>query len=372
MNENVGYCEIRFSENNVPYFLGESLEKVSYEFLQRLNPSKILLVIDMNLQDFAKNYIKEWRKGFPISEYVIVAQESNKSSDTLNQLLSWAISESADRRSIIVAIGGGITGNIAGLAAHLLFRGVPLIHLPTTYMAAFDSVLSQKQAVNGNRVKNCVGAFHIPAGVFCDINAFRTLSTRDIRAGIAETVKNALVVTPEQIEALFQLSSNIELYGPEEHKFIWEVSLAAKLPTLKNDPQEKGHAIVFEYGHTVGHALEAASIPLLRHGEAVSIGLLAAAKVAESKLGLKKEVVQLHFELLNHFGLPVKLDNNIPIEQIRNFLLKDNKRGYLKCSADEIAMVLLKDLGEPIVREGLPLEIVSLENLIKEVLCLYI
>lgn len=339
----------------VPFHFGVDLVAESLDAFTQLGASSIFVVVDENAAEHFERYRRAWSAHFPLHAYPFKASEQTKSLKALSQMASWAIGHGVDRRSVCVAFGGGVTGNIAGLLAHLLLRHLPLVHFPTTYVAAFDSVLSQKQAVNDSLLKNCIGAYHVPTHIFCDSGVFDTLPARDVRAGIAESIKNACIVDPSQVDQLLALDTRVETYGHDEHALIWRLSAEAKLPLLASDPKEKGPGLIFEYGHTTGHAIEAASKDSLRHGEAVALGLRIAARLANEHFGLSSKVVDLHDRMIDHFGLPLSIPDTIDPDAICGYLRLDNKRGYIPCGTDEVGMVVLKDLALPYESNGLPL-----------------
>ncbi len=340
----------------VPYYFGSDLSELAASLIDGYRPSRILLVADSMLDEtLVARYAAAIGQVAPVSQMSISASEVTKNALELSRLLSWAVTSGADRATVIVAMGGGVVGNLTGLVAHLLFRGVRLVHVPTTYMAAFDSVLSMKQAVNIDGTKNCAGAFHLPAVIVCDMDFFANLPAREIRAGLAESVKNALIARPEQVDMLWALEPDPSRFGPAEHRIIWETSLDAKASFLQQDAYEKRGALIFEYGHTVGHAVEAAANGQLRHGEAVAIGLTAAGRVARKLDLISSELHEMHETLLVRFELPRRLPSGLSLERVERFLMNDNKRGYLPLAEDSIGMVMLGGHGKVLQTGDLPL-----------------
>ena len=354
--DDVALKHFPIGSERIPYYFGSDLSDLAASLIQGYRPSRVLLVADSMLDEaLVARYAAAIGEVAPLSQMSIAASEVTKNALELSRLLSWAVTSGADRATVIVAMGGGVVGNLVGLVAHLLFRGVRLVHVPTTYMAAFDSVLSMKQAVNIDGTKNCAGAFHLPAAIICDMDSFERLPAREIRSGLAESVKNALIARPEQVDMLWSLEPDPDRFGPVEHRVIWETSLDAKASFLQQDAHEKRGALIFEYGHTVGHAVEAASNGQLRHGEAVAIGLTAAGRVAR-KLGLiPSDLDEMHQTLLARFGLPRRLPSQLGLDRVERFLMNDNKRGYLPLAEDSIGMVMLGGHGEVLHTNQLPL-----------------
>jgi 3-dehydroquinate synthase/2-deoxy-scyllo-inosose synthase len=264
-----------------------------------------------------------------------------------------------DRSSVIVAVGGGLIGNLGGLIAALLFRGIRLVHVPTTLIAAADSVASLKQAVNLSLGKNLLGCFHKPTAVLIDINFLRTLPATQIRSGMCEIIKNALTVATENIPLLESGLKPDAYYSDTELMVIVEAGLLAKQKVMRADKYERREALVFEYGHTVGHAIELAAEGRVPHGEAVGLGMIVAAEAARRLGRLSDSGRNLHHRLLRRNGLMVRLPIGVTVAAVMALLLTDNKRGYVCARPDQVAMILLDDLGVPAGPLGRPLILVE-------------
>lgn len=264
-----------------------------------------------------------------------------------------------DRGIVIVAVGGGVVGNLAGLIAALLFRGIRLVHVPTTLIAAADSVISLKQAVNLSLGKNLLGCFHKPTAVLVDLNFLRTLPASQMRSGMYEIIKNALTVATENIPLLESGLKPDANYSDAELMSFVEAGLLAKQKVMKADKCERKEALVFEYGHTVGHAIELAAEGRVPHGEAVGLGMIVAAEVS-SRLGrLSDSDRQLHHRLFMRNGLTIRLPAGVTVAAVMALLRMDNKRGYVCARPDQVAMILLDGLGVPAGPVGRPLILVD-------------
>ncbi|WP_218584001.1 iron-containing alcohol dehydrogenase [Pseudomonas akapageensis] len=293
------------------------------------------------------------------SLWVVDNGESFKSLETVERLAHKMVQAGIDRGSVIVAVGGGVVGNLAGLIAALLFRGIRLVHVPTTLIAAADSVASLKQAVNLSIGKNLLGCFHKPTAVLIDIHFLRTLPATQIRSGMFEIIKNALTVATETIPLLESGLKPDANYSDKELLVIVEAGLLAKQRVMKADKCERKEALVFEYGHTVGHAIELAAEGRVPHGEAVGLGMIVAAEVA-SRLGRLSEADRsLHYRLLRRNGLTVRLPAGVTVAAVMALLRTDNKRGYVCARPDQVAMILLDGLGAPAGPVGRPLILVE-------------
>ena len=339
---------LQFEEECYPVKIGiRCIDEIVSNLLE-LNASGFHLITDKLLSKLhAAELYDQLSVHALVNMSVIDSRELLKSLRTVECLAEKMVCTGVDRASVVVAVGGGVVGNIAGLLAALLFRGIRLVHVPTTLIAAADSVASLKQAVNLSSGKNLLGCFHKPTAVLIDLNFLQTLPAAQIRSGMYEIIKNALTVATENIpflESGLRLDAN---YSDTELMVIVEAGLLAKQKVMKVDKCERKEALVFEYGHTVGHAIELVAEGRVPHGEAVGLGMIVAAEVS-SRLGLLSDADKsLHHRLLKLNGLVVKLPVGVTVAAVMALLSKDNKRGYLFTRPDQIAMILLDGLGIP-------------------------
>nr|CAI47651.1 putative 2-deoxy-scyllo-inosose synthase [Streptoalloteichus hindustanus] len=351
----VAMGDVRF-----PYRLGTACVDQIVDRLAELEASRYLVVADPTVAGlYGTDLVERVRRTAGPAELLVhEGGEENKGLGTLAELVETALRLGADRRSIVVALGGGITGNIAGLMAALMFRGIRLVHVPTTIVAMLDSVLSLKQAVNSSVGKNLVGTFYQPVEVLADTAFLRTLSTRDIRSGLCEVVKNALAIRPSMIDRLAAHLPLDQRYDDDVMRWIIDESIAAKAQVTEADVHERKQGLVLEYGHTVGHALEHAAKGEVSHGAAVGLGMLAEAEIAR-RLGLAGEdLIELHRDLISRMGIDLAFPAHVSPADVQLRLRYDNKRGYLSGAGDDgYVMVLLKAPGVPLQSEGLPLTV---------------
>ena len=270
--------------------------------------------------------------------------EKEKNLAVVSSLAEQAIALGCDRRAAVVALGGGMVGNVAGLLAGLLFRGIALIHVPTTFLAASDSVLSLKQAVNLQSGKNLIGLFYTPRIVLVELRFLQRLQPRQIRAGLCELVKNLLAIMPGSIERMRPLLNPLNQYGAQELQQFIDFCIDAKSAVMRDDAHEKRAALALEYGHTVGHALELLADGEFLHGECIAFGMLCAAHIAERRGLLSERELATHHELLQLINVDVRPAVKL-LQPLSRALQKDNKRGYRQGQAGHTAMVLLNGLG---------------------------
>jgi 3-dehydroquinate synthase len=248
--------------------------------------------------------------------------ESYKNIETVKSLWQAFLDAGLERGSTVVALGGGVVGDLAGFAAASFLRGVPWVVLPTSLLAMVDASLGGKTGVDLPQGKNLVGAFHPPRLVLTDPGVLATLPEAELRSALAEVVKAGLVGDPH----LFSLCSRGWLEVAANLEEILRRAVAVKVRIIEEDPFERGQRAVLNLGHTIGHAIEHASAFRLRHGEAVAIGLVHEARLAESlglaQAGLAEEIR----ETLLGLGLPVEIPPGLDREAIRVALLLDKKR----------------------------------------------
>ena len=229
------------------------------------------------------------------------------------------------RDALLVALGGGTVGDLGGFAAAVFKRGVPYVQIPTTTVSQADSAIGGKVGVDSDLSKNAYGAFHHPARVYMDLDTLRTLDERDYRAGLVESVKHALIADAEYF---VWLEGNLPALLARDAAALGrlaERNCAIKGRIVEQDPEEEGLRRVLNFGHTVGHAVEAASGYRLLHGECVSIGIVAACRLGE-RLGITPpEVRRRAVALLQGLGQPVRLPQGVPSAALNDAMSRDKK-----------------------------------------------
>jgi 3-dehydroquinate synthase/2-deoxy-scyllo-inosose synthase len=316
--------------------------------LSGLRADRFLLVTDDGVPAPALDaIIPSLQQLAPVTLLRVRASEKDKNVGTVERLAGQAFSDGATRRSVVVAFGGGLAGNMAGLLAHMFLRGIRLVHVPTTLLAMSDSVLSLKQAVNSGSGKNHLGAFHVPELVWVHVDLACTLPPEQVRSALGETIKNVVAICPEYYDELSRRLRASAVYSLPELAWFIEMCVAAKQQVMQADPYEKGPALALEYGHTVGHAAEHVSDGSIPHGLAIGVGGLVAARVA-TLLGLLDPAVEAaHQDLLERNGAPTTFPPGLTASALMQTVRKDNKRGYLPPRRGYVDMVLLDALGRP-------------------------
>lgn len=326
-----------------PYYLGDNIVDRFGDYLNEHEYDRIAIVAGrIPFQLFGGKLTDALAKrAIEHSVVVIDDSEGAKSWNNLAGLCERLLDAGLTRDSIIVSLGGGVTGNIAGMAAGLVYRGVRFVEVPTTLLAQTDSVLSQKQAINGRTGKNQFGLYHTPIFIWADVAYVKTEPVRQTKAAIVEGVKNGLVNSPRWLE---ELCARISEGMPSIYAGLADFTrmlVESKLAILERDPSEKRDAIILEYGHTFGHAIEWLSRGSLYHGEAVSIGMCAEAQLSTALGVMRDETLALHYYVLGELlGAPVHIAPSLRAKDIYAAMLRDNKRNRAG-----LTCLLLKEPG---------------------------
>lgn len=349
---------LSFGDERIPVIVAEHGDKLIAEQIVALDTDLVVVVTDDDVLLRREGFIRALDELVPVTVLSEEPGEAMKSMPVLASHLDAAVAAGATKRTVVVGLGGGVPGNLAGMVAGLLFRGVRLVHVPTNIASATDSVLSLKQAVNSSLGKNQIGVYRIPEAIFIDLSAFTTLGTREVRAGLCEALKNALAIVPEQLPAFEGRSLP---NSSEEFTWLLEACIEAKSRVMRDDPYEQREALVLEYGHTVGHAVELCDRALrgddaLSHGESIAFGMLVAAHISMQLGYLSDRLVELHRRLIEGLGAPTSLPDGVSVDTVMDYVMHDNKRGLIRTAPDHAPMVLLESVGTPRKTDGIPLE----------------
>lgn len=254
--------------------------------------------------------------GWRCEKEVVPAGETSKSVEVVSKVHDRLVDLNADRRTIIIAVGGGVVGDSAGFVAATFMRGLPLIQVPTTLLSAVDSSVGGKTGVNHPKAKNMIGAFYQPIGVFIDTATLETLPDREYRAGLAEVVKYGVILDAEFFGYLEQQVPMINERNPAVLRHIIAQSCRLKAKVVGQDEFElTGLRATLNYGHTFGHAFEAlAGYGQLLHGEAVAIGMVHASRLAERRGLIDPSITERQITLLKSLHLPTSLPEGMSFD----------------------------------------------------------
>ena len=283
------------------------------------------------------------RAGFDPVAITIPAGEAAKRLANVEQCYNQLAAHRLERKSFIVALGGGVVGDLAGFVAATYLRGIPFVQIPTTLLSQVDSSVGGKTGVNLKAGKNLVGAFYQPRLVLCDLATLRTLPSREFRAGLAEIIKYGIIYDAELFSFLESSMSKILRRDSKALTHIIARSCEIKAEVVSQDETESGLRAILNYGHTIGHAIEAiAGYGKYLHGEAIAIGQVKASLLSERLAGLKPSDTDRVRQIFVKAGLPVQIRLNAA--QRRRLL--DAMQLDKKVSAGEVKFVLARALGK--------------------------
>ena len=259
---------------------------------------------------------------FPLPE-----GEAAKSAQTLIKMWDWMGAAGFTRSDAVVAIGGGTITDAAGFLSATWLRGIDWIAVPTTLAGMVDASVGGKTGINSEYGKNLIGAFHSPCEVIIDSSWLNSLSSRDIAAGLAEVIKTGFIVDPSILDLMENFNLERDRNNEELINELIKRSVSVKARVVSGDFKESFEREILNYGHTLGHAVERHSQYSLRHGEAVSIGLVFAAHLSHIHCGLEEKVVEQHIRLLSNIGLPITYKHSAFAELLALMSIDKKSRG---------------------------------------------
>jgi 3-dehydroquinate synthase len=315
---------------------------------------KVLLVSNPSIfRSYGERAIASLQQaGFEVVQHTIAAGERYKTLASIQKIYDTALENRLERSSTIVALGGGVVGDMAGFAAATWLRGINFVQVPTSLLAMVDASIGGKTGVNHPQGKNLIGAFYQPRLVLIDPQVLNTLPAREFRAGMAEVIKYGIIWDAQLFEQLEQASrlDQQRYLDPELLQTILSRSCEAKAHVVSKDEKEAGLRAILNYGHTIGHAVESLTgYRLVNHGEAVAIGMVAAGQIAV-ELGLWKQAESdRQHALIQKTGLPTQIPAELDVEAIVDTLQTDKK-----VEAGRVRFVLPTQIGTVEVTDQVP------------------
>ena len=275
--------------------------------------------------------------------YVFPAGEESKTLDTVKEIYEFLIGNHFNRKDLLIALGGGVVGDLTGYTAATYLRGIEFIQIPTTLLSQADSSIGGKTGVDFDGYKNMVGAFYMPKLVYMNIATLQSLSDRQFYSGFAEVMKSALIKDGNFYEWLIDQMYEICERDVETLSEMVERSCTIKKLVVEKDPLEKGDRALLNFGHTIGHAIEKYMNFTMTHGECVALGCVAAAFISWKKNWLSMEEYYEIRDMFVPFYLPISIDN-LDIEEVLRLTRSDKKaeNGYIK-------FILLKKVGKALI-----------------------
>lgn len=275
--------------------------------------------------------------------FTIPAGEEHKNLDTICSIYRFLIDNHYDRNSVLIALGGGVIGDMTGFAAATYLRGIDFIQIPTTLLAQADSSIGGKTGVDFEGYKNMVGAFKMPILVYENVSTLKTLDGRQFASGFAEVMKHGLIKDEDYYVWLIDNMYEIRERDPKILQKMLYRSNEIKKEVVEKDPYEKGERMLLNFGHTIGHAIEKYRNFELTHGECVALGCVAASYISWKRDMISKEEFYEIRDMFVPFGLPVS-EENIDVEEVLRLTKSDKKmRG------SQIRFILLEGIGKAVV-----------------------
>jgi 3-dehydroquinate synthase len=313
------------------------------------------IIADERVAELHGAAVREALSDFSTSWYPVPAGEEHKTLEQAEKLYDALLADRLERRDVIVALGGGVIGDLAGFVASTILRGVRFVQIPTTVLSQVDSSVGGKVGVDHPRGKNLIGAFHQPSLVLADVGVLRTLPPREVAAGWAEVVKIAVIQDAELFEKMELSANELALLEPGATGHAIRRSVELKARVVEQDEYDlTGVRAILNYGHTLGHALEAATeYSTLLHGEGVAIGMAGAALIAEQLELHPHDAVKRQAALLQRLGLPSVAPGADPTA-VRDALGLDKKR-----AGGKIAWIIPAGLGRVQVTTEVPAPLVE-------------
>ncbi|HET7339361.1 MAG TPA: 3-dehydroquinate synthase [Candidatus Dormibacteraeota bacterium] len=337
------------SSGGYPVLIGTDLNRELRDIVTRLQPTGAAIVTDTNARPYASKVAKAIKRaGLKTAIHAMPAGERSKSLTELEAVLAFLERQELDRGGCVIAVGGGTVGDLAGFAAAVWQRGVRLVAVPTTLLAMVDSSIGGKTGVNGRRSKNAVGAFWQPSAVISDLATLETLPAPNFRDAFAEVVKYAVAMDRGLFDLLQRNAPRLLERDLSMLERVVFRCVAAKALVVAKDERDRGPRAILNYGHTAGHALEAATGFRISHGRAVAFGMRVAARIALSLELCSKRTVEAQDELLSALELPDQAPRADPDRLIAAIALdKKARRG-------KVAWVMPRRIGHAEIGHTVP------------------
>ena len=334
---------IDLADRSYEILIGQGLlEKVGEWVLEIARPSRLVIITHPSIHElFGEKLSKGFSKAnLPLHVIEVPEGEKSKSLEQAQKIYDKLLEWKCDRQTVLVALGGGVIGDLTGFIAATYMRGVPFVQVPTTLLAQVDSSVGGKTAVNHPLGKNMIGVFYQPKLVVVDLETLKSLPEKEYKAGLAEVIKYGVIEDARLFEFLERQYKNILSHDVKALEHIIATSCAIKARVVEKDELESRYRMVLNYGHTIGHAIEALTgYSTYTHGEAVAIGMVYAARLSEVMDRCSEDVTRRITGLIENFGLPTKLPSLAARDMIQSMYL-DKKTTHKK-----IRFILVKDIG---------------------------
>jgi len=333
--------EVKNENLRYPIILGAAILPKIADFIKEKHKNKRIAVItDDNMKSAYEGKIMGALKS--LNPYILSVPpgEDSKSRKTKQEIEDILLEKKYGRDTLLIAFGGGIIGDLAGFVASTFNRGVPLLHIPTTLLAMVDSSIGGKTGINTKHGKNLIGTIYQPEAVFTDLNFLETLPDNEFLNGLAEIIKMAAALDKQLFSYIEKNHKKILSRDKDVLHHLIRRSIELKKDIVEKDPHESGPRQVFNFGHTIGHAVEADSGFSVKHGFCISIGMAVESRISVLSENLKADEEKRIINLLKSVGLPTKISKGAKTENLVRFMLSDKKT-----RSQKPRFVILSEIG---------------------------
>lgn len=342
--------KVDLGERSYPIRIGRGLLAQPELLKPHIAGSRVMVVTNETVGPLYLKPVLALLAGWKPASVVLPDGEQYKTLDVLNRIFTALLEIRCDRKTTLIALGGGVVGDMTGFAAATYQRGVPFIQIPTTLLSQVDSSVGGKTGVNHPLGKNMIGAFHQPQCVIIDTDTLNTLPDNELSAGLAEVIKYGLIGDPEFFAWLEQNIDKLRARDPQALAYAIERSCADKAKVVAADEREAGLRALLNLGHTFGHAIETgAGYGVWLHGEAVAAGMCMAADLSRRLGWLSAAELARIEKLVQRAGLPTRAPKSLGVAQLRELMSVDKK-----VEAGQLRLVLPKGLGQSVITAEFP------------------
>ncbi|MBE0447544.1 MAG: 3-dehydroquinate synthase [Actinobacteria bacterium] len=339
--------EVELGDRSYPIYIGDYiLQGFVEKFREKLGVAKAAIITNPTVWDIYGNQVVKSLSAERVDYDLIIVPdgENAKSLNVAERVYGELIQKGFERKDAVIALGGGVVGDLAGFVASTYERGIAYIQIPTTLLAQVDSSVGGKVAVNHTLGKNMIGTFYQPSFVYIDVATLKTLSDRDFAGGMAEVIKYAFIKGEPLLSIIQGRRDDISARQMDILAEIATICCLIKGGIVEEDERDTGLRAVLNYGHTLGHAIESISEYKYSHGEAVAVGMVFAAKLSKRIGMVGADVVELHKRIIGSYGLPTTMIS-ASIDKIIQVIERDKKRAM-----GGHVFVVLDGVGNPVIR----------------------
>lgn len=333
---------VNLGERSYPIYITGDYEGLAKAASSAGISGKVVVITDTNVDRFQSKECMDAMSSctHEVYKYVIPAGEQSKNLDTVKDIYEFLVEKKLDRNSTLVALGGGVVGDITGFVAASFLRGIRFLQIPTSLLAQADSSVGGKVGVDFEGSKNIIGFFYQPSLVYINVNTLKTLPERELKAGLAEVVKHGIIYDEEFFDFIDYNTKRIFNFDEDVLQYMAKMNCTIKGKVVEQDEKESGLRAILNFGHTFGHAVESVSEFRLLHGECVAIGMMAAFKMAQKLEMVEDKSTSKVAAVLENIGLPVRV-SGLDREKVYRQMFYDKK-----VKSSKLLFVLPKGIGE--------------------------